>query len=203
MLCGQEIESINHLFFNCSYTRKLLLQLTEYLNYALWKISNSPTPAHPDIRIWDVTEACQKFAHQAPHEVFIGIQLVVLLGTYGLKETKGCVNILSDLLKSYFGRSSKTPVYLSELISLRKIVVHKWKGLCRLGRQTSWGIVLSYLITRNDSHVGEGRWMMWIPHYLSTCIFIFAFICNFRTLHFIILIRIFSICKKKLGSGPS
>lgn len=57
LLCGKEDESIGHMF-NCEYSRALLLRITEYLNQALWKNSNTPTPSliHPDIRIDDTTK---------------------------------------------------------------------------------------------------------------------------------------------------
>lgn len=55
LLCGKEVETISQLFFNYNYTKHLLLKLTEFLNQAIWKISNFPssTLTNPDIRIGD------------------------------------------------------------------------------------------------------------------------------------------------------
>lgn len=41
-LWGKRDESISHIFSNSEYSRSLLLKVTEYLNHAVWKITNSP-----------------------------------------------------------------------------------------------------------------------------------------------------------------
>lgn len=42
VLCVKKDELTSHLFFNCEYSRFVLLKVTEFLNHAIWKISNIP-----------------------------------------------------------------------------------------------------------------------------------------------------------------
>lgn len=65
-LCQKVEKSVRHLFCNCEYTRKILSDIVP-LGHSFWKISNSPIPTtlHIDIRIGDLTEACQKFTHHS------------------------------------------------------------------------------------------------------------------------------------------
>lgn len=65
-LRNNEEETIFHLFFNCSYTRKLLLDMTESLGQAIWKTQNRLFPRQDeDIRLGDIAETIQKFTKQA------------------------------------------------------------------------------------------------------------------------------------------
>lgn len=45
LLCNNKEETIFHLFINCTYTRKLLLDMTEALwSCYIWKTQNTPLP---------------------------------------------------------------------------------------------------------------------------------------------------------------
>lgn len=63
-LCGLEEESI-HLFFKCSYTRYLLLEVTSRLNNAIWTRRGQAPPAPTvNIRIGDMMEIIERFTHK-------------------------------------------------------------------------------------------------------------------------------------------
>ena len=68
LLCNLEDETRSHLFFNCFYSRSLLIPLAEHLDFAFWKIMNIPVPTQssPDIRLGDLTEVAQKITRYSP-----------------------------------------------------------------------------------------------------------------------------------------
>lgn len=63
LLCQNEDDAISHLFFNCKYTRKVVLAIVDTLGQSIWKIFNTPIlgSLQTDIRIGDLTEVWQKF----------------------------------------------------------------------------------------------------------------------------------------------
>lgn len=84
--CNSEEETVANLFFNCIYTRKVILELTKTLDHAIWKLQNRLIPDQSEEnRLSDITEIIQRFTANA---IFWGIQWA-LLGyshrIYGLK----------------------------------------------------------------------------------------------------------------------
>lgn len=88
-LSGKDDEKTSHLFFNCEYTGTLLLGIIRVLNDSIWKII--PSLTLPDIRIGDITKACQKFTILL-HRAYVGMPQGATLGTSGLKGTGDYVN---------------------------------------------------------------------------------------------------------------
>lgn len=56
LLCGKAEETLEHLFFNCDFSRSLLSDISLATDGILWKICNLPL-AGGDIRICDIMEA--------------------------------------------------------------------------------------------------------------------------------------------------
>lgn len=64
---------------NCTYSRKLLLAMTEVLAHALWKLQNRLLPNH-----YEVNEVLQKFTRKQAAGLHNGLLQAPFLGTFGV-----------------------------------------------------------------------------------------------------------------------
>ena len=59
ILCNQEPETIGHIFFNCPFSRHILIACSEYTNHIVWRNMNLQVPQVGDIRFGDVLDCIQ------------------------------------------------------------------------------------------------------------------------------------------------
>lgn len=64
-LCEREEETMQRLFFNCPYSRNLLLKVINSLNNSIGQIVDKPPSPMIDIRVGDIMEIIEKFIHKA------------------------------------------------------------------------------------------------------------------------------------------
>lgn len=134
LLCGSNIKSISRLFFNWVFRDySLTVQTTEFLNNAVWKISNTPVPSP---------------THHTPSWTLHWNALGGLAWDIWSKRNRK--------LRQHTLRPLETPAYPLDKIFIRKASVRNWRRLlCRFGRPTSSGNTLSYWVTKCYCHIGE------------------------------------------------
>lgn len=63
LLCGEKKEIFSHLFYNCNYSRKVLMTGLDATEQTPWKQANTPTPRRGDLLMTeDLMETLQKFS---------------------------------------------------------------------------------------------------------------------------------------------
>lgn len=90
IVCGEEEESIDHLFYNCSYSRKVLMNVYVVKGFDSWKQVNSPVPGiGTDLRTGQLMENLQSFSRKSNCWSCTGIWWDPSHGTFCNKWTGG------------------------------------------------------------------------------------------------------------------